>query len=59
MKIAAFPSLIRRNRAVINTPHADICLTFSLNEWKNLIELMNEAFFLKEVYALMQYNITG
>jgi len=48
----SFPD--QENRAVINTPHADICLTFSLKEWKNLIELMNEALFLKEVYSLMQ-----
>ncbi|WP_237073502.1 DUF6686 family protein [Mucilaginibacter mali] len=41
------------DRAVLRTPHNDINFAFTLGEWDNFKQAMDEAAYMLEVYSLM------
>lgn len=43
-----------KERAVIRTPNADICFSFSQDEWDDMRAAMDEAVYMRNVYDLMQ-----
>ena len=49
-----FPFPDQEDRAIISCPHPEISFAFSWEEWQDLIEVMDEASYMKEVYSLME-----
>jgi len=49
-----FPFPDGEERFVLRTPHNDICMTFSTDEWDNFKEAMEEAEYMMQVYDLMK-----
>lgn len=48
-----FPFPDGEDRLVLRTPHADICMVFSLEEWEQFQQAMEEAEYMMQVYELM------
>ena len=48
-----FPFPDGEDRLVLRTPHSDICMTFSLDDWDNFQQAMEEANYMREIYNLM------
>jgi len=48
-----FPFPDKEERAIISTPNPEISFAFTYKEWLELKEVMDEAMYIKEVYAIM------
>jgi len=48
-----FPFPDGDKRLVLRTPHSDICITFSINEWEDFHEGMEEAAYMQNIYQMM------
>lgn len=48
-----FPFPDGEERLVLRTPHNDICMTFSIDEWENFQQAMEEAEYMMQVYQLI------
>jgi len=48
-----FPFPDGEERLVLRTPHSDICMVFSLDEWEQFQQAMEEAEYMMQVYELM------
>lgn len=50
---AMFPFPDGEDRFVLRTPNSDICFTFSLTEWEDLMAAMEEAEYMQSVYQIL------
>jgi len=48
-----FPFPNGDDRLVLRTPHSDINFSFSLEEWDNFHEAMEEAIYMQNIYQMM------
>ncbi|MFD0751544.1 DUF6686 family protein [Mucilaginibacter calamicampi] len=51
--LSLFPFPDGEERLVLRTPHSDICMTFSIDDWDNFQQAMEEARYMMEVYNLI------
>ncbi|WP_374163881.1 hypothetical protein [Arcticibacter sp. MXS-1] len=49
----AFPFPDGEERAIIASPNPEISFTFTYDEWRSFCEVLSEASYMREVYALM------
>ncbi len=48
-----FPFPDGEERLVLRTPHNDICMTFSIDDWEQFQGAMDEAEYMMQVYDMM------
>ena len=48
-----FPFPDGEERLVLRTPHSDICMVFSLDEWEQFQQAMEEAEYMMQIYELV------
>ena len=48
-----FPFPDGEERLVLRTPHSDVCMVFSVDEWELFQQAMEEAEYMMQVYEIM------
>lgn len=48
-----FPFPDGEDRLVLRTPHSDICMTFSIDDWEHFQQAMEDAEYMMQVYQIM------
>lgn len=56
VKQSLFPFPDGEERLVLRTPHSDICMTFSVDEWEQFQQAMEDAEYMMQVYELITHH---